>query len=305
MGETRAGIGYDVHRLVAGRPLVLGGVTIPSARGLLGHSDADVALHAIMDALLGAAGLGDIGLHFPPDDPAYRNSNSRVLLGAVRLTLAHNGWRVVNIDCTIVAERPKIMPHVPAMRAAIGETLGLPPDRVSIKATTNEALGFIGREEGVAALAVAQIAQREQDSYVATFRATLDVVGTAEGGRRTPFGSGYRPHFHVPAYGGLNDVTITVEEPATGRCGPGERCTATLRFHHPEFVTGPVHEGLSFEVREASITVARGMVTAILEQITEERVRELRQEHQERWWSTQLQRATPPQSDLHGRNGEP
>jgi 2-C-methyl-D-erythritol 2,4-cyclodiphosphate synthase len=153
----RVGIGYDVHRLVPDRPLVLGGVTIPAARGLLGHSDADVALHAIMDALLGAAALGDIGQHFPPDDPAYKDSDSRDLLARVRDLLAAASWQIVNLDCTIVAERPKIAPHIAAMRAAIGAALGLDGDCIGIKATTNEGIGFIGREEGIAALAVALI----------------------------------------------------------------------------------------------------------------------------------------------------
>jgi 2-C-methyl-D-erythritol 2,4-cyclodiphosphate synthase len=162
-GETRVGIGYDVHRLVEGRPLVLGGVTIPAARGLLGHSDADVALHAIMDALLGAAALGDIGQHFPPSDPAYQDADSRRLLALVRDLLARHGWRAVNLDCTIVAERPKIAPHVPAMRAAIGETLGLAGERIGLKATTNEGIGSIGREEGIAAMAVALIEHVEDE----------------------------------------------------------------------------------------------------------------------------------------------
>ncbi|MGN6566121.1 MAG: 2-C-methyl-D-erythritol 2,4-cyclodiphosphate synthase [Thermomicrobiales bacterium] len=155
----RVGIGYDVHRLVPDRPLVLGGVTIPAARGLLGHSDADVALHAIMDALLGAAALGDIGQHFPPADPAYKDSDSRDLLARVRDLLAAAGWHIVNLDCTIVAERPKIAPHIAAMRAAIGTALDLPGDCIGIKATTNEGIGFIGREEGIAALAVALISR--------------------------------------------------------------------------------------------------------------------------------------------------
>jgi 2-C-methyl-D-erythritol 2,4-cyclodiphosphate synthase len=157
--ETRVGIGYDVHRLAAGRALVLGGVTIPAERGLLGHSDADVALHAIMDAILGAAALGDIGEHFPPGDPAYRGIDSRTLLAHVRELVTNAGWAVVNIDCTIVAERPKIMPHAAAMRAAIGAALGIAPERVGIKATTNEGIGFIGREEGIAAMAVAAISR--------------------------------------------------------------------------------------------------------------------------------------------------
>ena len=159
MPEMRVGTGYDVHQLVADRPLVLGGVAIPAERGLLGHSDADVALHAIMDAILGAVALGDIGQHFPPSDPAYRGIDSRHLLAHVRDLIAAEGWQIVNIDCTIVAERPKIAPHTAAMRAAIGETLGVAPDRVGIKATTNEQIGFIGREEGIAAIAVALLSR--------------------------------------------------------------------------------------------------------------------------------------------------
>jgi 2-C-methyl-D-erythritol 2,4-cyclodiphosphate synthase len=155
--DTRVGIGYDVHQLAPNRALVLGGVAIPFELGLLGHSDADVALHAIMDALLGAAALGDIGQHFPPGDEAYRGADSRALLVRVRDLLRERGWRAINVDCTIVAERPKLAPHTAAMRAAIGEALGLPADAVSVKATTNERIGFIGREEGIAAMAVALI----------------------------------------------------------------------------------------------------------------------------------------------------
>jgi 2-C-methyl-D-erythritol 2,4-cyclodiphosphate synthase len=157
--ETRVGIGYDVHQLAPDRALVLGGVTIPFELGLLGHSDADVALHAIMDALLGAAALGDIGQHFPPSDEAYRGADSSALLARVRALLLERGWRPVNVDCTIVAERPKLAPHTAAMRAAIGTALGLTMDAVSVKATTNERIGFIGREEGIAAMAVAMIAR--------------------------------------------------------------------------------------------------------------------------------------------------
>ncbi|MDP9374229.1 MAG: 2-C-methyl-D-erythritol 2,4-cyclodiphosphate synthase [Chloroflexota bacterium] len=159
---VRVGIGYDVHRLVAGRPLVLGGVTIPAPLGLEGHSDADVAIHAIMDALLGAAALGDIGQHFPPSDPAYKDIDSRRLLALVRDLLDRHGWRPVNVDCTIVAERPKIAPHVEAMRAALGAALGIAPERIGVKATTNEGIGFIGRGEGIAALAVALIERAEE-----------------------------------------------------------------------------------------------------------------------------------------------
>jgi len=159
---TRVGVGYDAHRLVAGRPLVLGGVTIPHARGLLGHSDADVAIHATIDALLGAAALGDIGQHFPPSDPAYKDADSRRLLALVRELLERQGWRPVNVDCTIVAEAPQLAPFTAAMRAAVGETLGLPAERVGVKATTNEGLGFVGREEGIAAIAVALIERRPE-----------------------------------------------------------------------------------------------------------------------------------------------
>ena len=159
---TRVGVGYDAHRLVAGRPLVLGGVTIPHERGLLGHSDADVAIHATIDALLGAAALGDIGQHFPPSDPAYKDADSRRLLALVRELLERRGWRPVNVDCTIVAEAPQLAPFTAAMRAAVGETLGLPAERVGVKATTNEGLGFVGREEGIAAIAVALIERRPE-----------------------------------------------------------------------------------------------------------------------------------------------
>lgn len=154
------GFGYDVHRLVPGRPLVLGGVTIPGERGLEGHSDADVVLHALMDALLGAAGLGDIGRHFPPTDPAYEGADSLELLRRVVALLAAEGYRPVNCDITVVAERPKIGPHVEAMRERISAVLDVEPRRVSIKATTNERMGFVGREEGMAAYAVALIAER-------------------------------------------------------------------------------------------------------------------------------------------------
>jgi len=159
---TRVGVGYDAHRLVAGRRLVLGGVTIPHERGLLGHSDADVAIHATIDALLGAAALGDIGQHFPPSDPAYKDADSRRLLALVRELLERQGWRPVNVDCTIVAEAPQLAPFTAAMRAAVGETLGLPAERVGVKATTNEGLGFVGREEGIAAIAVALIERRPE-----------------------------------------------------------------------------------------------------------------------------------------------
>lgn len=151
----RVGFGYDVHRLVEGRPLVLGGVTIPHTLGLDGHSDADVLVHALMDALLGAAGLRDIGYYFPPSDPAFKGADSVQLLTKVVELLREEGWRPVNVDMTLLAERPKINPHVEAMRAKLSEALGIEPRRVGIKATTNESLGFVGREEGMAAHAVA------------------------------------------------------------------------------------------------------------------------------------------------------
>lgn len=151
----RVGFGYDVHRLVEGRPLILGGVTIPHTMGLDGHSDADVLVHALMDALLGAAGLRDIGYYFPPTDPAFKDADSVQLLTKVIALLKEEGWRPVNVDMTLIAERPKINPHVEAMRARLGEAMGIEPRLVSIKATTNEQMGFVGREEGMAAHAVA------------------------------------------------------------------------------------------------------------------------------------------------------
>lgn len=153
----RVGFGFDVHRLVEGRELWLGGVNIPHTVGALGHSDADVLLHALCDALLGAAALGDIGQHFPDTDAKWKGADSKRLLEAVVKLLGEKGWSVGNVDCTLILERPKIMPHVPAMRATIAPLLGIGEDAVSIKATTNETMGFVGREEGVAAHAVALI----------------------------------------------------------------------------------------------------------------------------------------------------
>lgn len=153
----RIGHGYDVHRLVPGRKLILGGVEIPHHLGLLGHSDADVAAHALMDALLGAAALGDIGQHFPDNDPAYAGSDSLVLLGKVMDLLAREGWRVENVDVTILAQKPKLMPHIPQMRQNISRAMGLPVTAISVKATTEERLGFTGAEQGIAAHAVALI----------------------------------------------------------------------------------------------------------------------------------------------------
>jgi 2-C-methyl-D-erythritol 2,4-cyclodiphosphate synthase len=151
----RIGQGYDVHALADGRKLVIGGVTIPHDKGLAGHSDADVLLHAICDALLGAAGLGDIGAHFPDSDQQYADVDSRMLLREVARKLAAQHLRVGNLDATVVAEAPRLAPHIPRMIGNIAADLGVAPARVSIKATTTEQLGFIGRGEGIAALAVA------------------------------------------------------------------------------------------------------------------------------------------------------
>ena len=150
----RIGHGYDVHKLTEGRKLILGGVDIPYEKGLLGHSDADVLIHAIMDALLGAAALGDIGKLFPDNDPAYAGADSLVLLERVGERIAQAGYRVGNIDATILAQRPKLAPHIPQMRANLAHWLGLDVDQVSVKATTEEGLGFTGTGEGMAAHAV-------------------------------------------------------------------------------------------------------------------------------------------------------
>ena len=153
----RIGQGYDVHQLVSGRKLIVGGVDIPYDKGLLGHSDADVLLHAICDALIGAAALGDIGKHFPDTDQSFENADSRMLLSKVGQLLSESGYRIVNIDATIVAQAPKMAPHIPLMIARISESLGIPAGSVNVKAKTTERLGFVGREEGMAAEAVALI----------------------------------------------------------------------------------------------------------------------------------------------------
>lgn len=153
----RIGQGYDVHRLVEGRDLILCGVKIPYELGLLGHSDADVALHALADALLGAAAMRDIGYHFPDTDPAYTGADSRQLLRRVADLIAGKGFRTVNVDVTIIAQRPKLLNYIPLMIDTIASDLNLPADCVSVKATTTEHLGFTGRGEGIAALAVALI----------------------------------------------------------------------------------------------------------------------------------------------------
>lgn len=153
----RIGTGYDVHRLVEGRKLILGGVTIPFEKGLLGHSDADVLVHAIMDALLGAAALGDIGKLFPDNDDTFLDADSMKLLAIVRDRLADKLYVVENVDATIIAQKPKLAEYIPAMKENIAKTLGIDPDRVNVKATTEEHLGFTGRGEGIAAEAVALI----------------------------------------------------------------------------------------------------------------------------------------------------
>lgn len=155
---TRFGIGYDAHRLVEGAPLVLGGVLVPSERGLEGHSDGDIAAHAIIDALLGAAALGDIGSHFPPDDPSVpKGVSSMALLERTASLLRAAGWRAANVDATIVLQRPRLAEHIPAMREAVAQALGVDVSSVSVKATTEDGLGFTGAGEGAAAMAVASI----------------------------------------------------------------------------------------------------------------------------------------------------
>jgi 2-C-methyl-D-erythritol 2,4-cyclodiphosphate synthase len=152
--NIRIGNGYDIHRLVTGRPLILGGVEIAHTVGLLGHSDADVLTHAIMDAMLGALSLGDIGHYFPPTDPQWQGANSLKLLEQVNQLIIDKGWQINNIDSVIVAEKPKMKSHLSAMRTKLAETLNINPEQVGIKATTNEQLGPVGREEGIAVYAV-------------------------------------------------------------------------------------------------------------------------------------------------------
>ncbi len=164
----RVGIGYDVHPLMKGRKLILGGVEIPFEKGLGGHSDADVLAHAIIDALLGAAALPDIGNYFPPDDPLYENISSMVLLERVKELLSLEGWQIINIDATIVAERPRLSFFIDLMKEHISQALGIDIGQLGIKATTTERLGFVGREEGVAAYAVTLV-----ESYA------VDNTGTA------------------------------------------------------------------------------------------------------------------------------
>ena len=160
----RVGFGYDVHRLTEGRPLILGGVTVPNKLGLLGHSDADVLIHAIIDALLGAAGLGDIGAHYPPSEAAYKDISSVILLERTAKTLKGSGYVLSNIDATIVCESPKLSPYIPTMVDHMAKALGVGQGHINIKATTTEGLGFAGMGEGIAAYAVALITKEEAKS---------------------------------------------------------------------------------------------------------------------------------------------
>jgi 2-C-methyl-D-erythritol 2,4-cyclodiphosphate synthase len=157
VNKMRIGVGYDTHPLVPGRRLVLGGIPIPFAKGLDGWSDADVLTHAIIEALLGAAALGDIGRHFPAGDPRYKDISSLILLGKIKEKLAQNGWQVANIDATVVAEEPKLKDYIDSIRQILSKTLGIEISQVSIKASTNNGLGAIGRGEGITAYAVALI----------------------------------------------------------------------------------------------------------------------------------------------------
>lgn len=158
ISKFRIGIGNDIHKLVEGRKLILGGVEIPFEKGLLGHSDADSLCHAITDALLGAAGLGDIGTHFSDRDPNWKGANSLVFLSKTVELLGESGWSIINIDATIIAEKPKMMPHIPTMRQRLSEALTIEPSQINIKAKTNEGLDSVGRGEAIAAQAIAMIA---------------------------------------------------------------------------------------------------------------------------------------------------
>jgi 2-C-methyl-D-erythritol 4-phosphate cytidylyltransferase/2-C-methyl-D-erythritol 2,4-cyclodiphosphate synthase len=162
MSEQRAGIGYDTHRVSAVRTLVLGGVELPGVPGLHGFSDSDVLAHAVIDAVLGAAGLGDIGRHFPDTDPRYAGADSIELLREAVARVSAEGWRVGNVDATVICEEPRISPHAGEMAGRLADALGVEPARVSVKGTTNEGMGFVGRGEGIAAIAVAMIARIEE-----------------------------------------------------------------------------------------------------------------------------------------------
>ena len=171
----RVGMGYDVHKLVEGRDLIIGGVKIPHTLGLLGHSDADVLLHAIMDALLGAAGLGDIGKHFPDTDPQYKGISSMKLLSHVAELIRERGYVVENIDATIIAQKPKMRPHIPQMEENIAGALGISTDQVNVKATTEEGLGFTGTEEGISSQAICALSS----FYEASFTVADSAAGCA------------------------------------------------------------------------------------------------------------------------------
>ena len=160
--EYRIGNGYDVHQLAPGLPLVLGGVRIPHDKGCVAHSDGDVLIHALCDALLGALALGDIGQHFPDTSAEYAGIDSRVLLARVMAMVREAGWEVVNVDTTLLAQKPRIAPFVPSMRQALADVMDLPVDRISVKATTTEHLGFVGREEGIAAQAVCLLCMKNE-----------------------------------------------------------------------------------------------------------------------------------------------
>lgn len=178
----RVGHGYDVHRLVSGRKLILGGVEIPWERGLLGHSDADVLTHAVMDAILGALGLGDIGLHFPDNDPAYAGANSCRLLACVREQMENCGYTLGNLDITVIAQRPKLRPHIPEMCGRLAAALGVEPAQINLKATTEEGLGFSGREEGIAAHAVVLLMRQSEFCAMRTSMEHEDVMPRKEAG---------------------------------------------------------------------------------------------------------------------------
>ncbi|MEL6787326.1 MAG: 2-C-methyl-D-erythritol 2,4-cyclodiphosphate synthase [Cyanobacteria bacterium J06607_15] len=162
--NIRIGNGYDIHQLAADRPLILGGIKIPHTLGLLGHSDADVLTHAIMDALLGALGLGDIGHYFPPSDPKWKGADSMLLLEQVISIIQSQGWQIGNVDSTVVAEQPKLKPHLKSMRSSLARTMEIEPEQISVKATTNEKLGPVGREEGICAYAVVLLI-RQSDKF--------------------------------------------------------------------------------------------------------------------------------------------
>lgn len=180
----RIGMGYDVHRLAAGRKLIMGGVEIPYGKGLLGHSDADVLLHAVMDALLGAAALGDIGKHFPDTDPAYEGISSLRLLEHVGALLGENGYVIENIDATIIAQRPKMRPYIDQMRENIASALGITADQVSVKATTEEGLGFTGSGEGISSHAVCLLEKFTNYSSVDVTSAPSGCGGCCMGGEQ-------------------------------------------------------------------------------------------------------------------------